>query len=37
MKHSLASPSSVADVMVKKYVDGLPLYRQEKIWVPLIT
>ncbi len=32
MKHSLASPSSVADVMVKKYVDGLPLYRQENIW-----
>ena len=24
--------SSVADVMTKKYVDGLPLARQEKIW-----
>ena len=32
MKHSLASPSSVADVMTKKYVDGVPLARQEKIW-----
>lgn len=32
IKHSLASPSTVADVMVKKYVDGLPLARQEKIW-----
>lgn len=31
MKHSLASPSTVADVMTRKYVDGLPLYRQEKI------
>lgn len=32
LKHSLASPSTVADVMIRKYVDGLPLYRQEKIW-----
>ena len=32
MKHSLASASSVAEVMVQKYVDGLPLARQEKIW-----
>ena len=32
MKHSMASPSSVADVMVKKYVNGLPLYRQEQEW-----
>ena len=32
MKHSLASLSSVAEVMVQKYVDGLPLTRQEKIW-----
>ena len=32
MKHSLASPSTVADIMVRKYVDGLPLARQEKIW-----
>ena len=33
LKHSLASPSAVADVMTKKYVDGLPLARQEKIWI----
>lgn len=32
LKHSLASASSVADVMTRKYVDGLPLARQEKIW-----
>ena len=32
MKHSLASPSTVADVMTKKYVEGGPLARQEKIW-----
>lgn len=32
LKHSLASASTVSNVMVRKYVDGLPLYRQEKIW-----
>ena len=32
MKHSLASPSTVANIMTQKYVDGLPLARQEKIW-----
>lgn len=32
LKHSLASASTVADIMVQKYVDGLPLARQEKIW-----
>ena len=32
MKHSLASPSTVADIMTRKYVDGLPLARQEKVW-----
>ena len=32
MKHSLASPSTVADIMTQKYVDGIPLARQEKIW-----
>lgn len=32
MKHSLTSPSTVEDVMTKKYVDGIPLTRQEKIW-----
>ena len=32
MNHSLASPSSVANVMYQKYVNGMPLYRQEKDW-----
>jgi transposase len=32
MKHSLASPSTVAYIMTQKYVDGLPLARQVKIW-----
>ena len=32
MKHFLACDSTVADVMTKKHVDGLPLARQEKIW-----
>ena len=32
LKHSLASAGTVADIMVRKYVDGLPLARQEKIW-----
>ena len=32
MNHSLASPSSVANVMYQKYVSGIPLYRQEKDW-----
>ena len=32
LKHSLASPSSVAWVMYQKYANGLPLYRQEKDW-----
>ena len=32
MKHSLASASTVAYIMAQKYVDGLPLARQEKIW-----
>lgn len=30
MNHSLASPSSVANVMYQKYVNAVPLYRQEK-------
>ena len=33
IKHSYASPSLVADVMTQKYVDGIPLSRQEKIWL----
>lgn len=32
MKRSLASPSSVAHVMYQKYVNGMPLYRQEMDW-----
>lgn len=32
MNHSLASPSSVAYVMYQKYVNSMPLYRQEKNW-----
>jgi transposase len=32
MKRSLASASSVAHVMYQKYVNGMPLYRQEKDW-----
>lgn len=31
MKHSLASPSTVADIISRKYVYGLPLVRQKKI------
>lgn len=30
--HSFASPASVAHVMYQKYVNALPLYRQEKDW-----
>lgn len=32
MKRSLASPSSVAHVMYQKYVNSMPLNRQEKDW-----
>lgn len=32
LNHSLASPSSVANVMYEKYVNSIPLYRQEKAW-----
>jgi transposase len=32
MNHSLASPSTVANVMYQKYVNSIPLYRQEKDW-----
>lgn len=35
MNHSLASPSSVAQVMYQKYVNSVPLYRQEKDWEQL--
>lgn len=35
IQHSLASPSSVAWVMHQKFVNALPLYRQEKEWKTL--
>jgi len=35
MNHSLASPTTVANVMYQKYVNGMPLYRQEKEWKQL--
>jgi len=35
VKRGLASPSSVAHVMYQKYVNGMPLYRQEKDWLNL--
>lgn len=35
LAHSLASPSTVAHVMYQKYVQAVPLYRQEKDWLRL--
>ena len=35
LAHSLASPSSIANVIYQKYVNGMPLYRQEKDWESL--
>jgi len=32
VKRGLASPSSAAHVMYQKFVNGMPLYRQEKDW-----
>lgn len=32
LAHSLASASSIAHIMVQKYGQALPLYRQEKEW-----
>ena len=32
LPHSYASGSIVTDVIVKKFADALPLYRQEQIW-----
>lgn len=32
LKHSLASPSTAAYVMYQKYVNSIPLYRQEADW-----
>lgn len=35
IQHSMASPSTVAHIMYEKYVNALPLYRQEKEWESL--
>jgi len=35
LNHSLASASSVANVMYQKYVNAMPLYRQEQTWKDL--
>lgn len=35
INNSLASPSSVAKVIYQKYVNSIPLYRQEKDWEQL--
>ena len=32
LAYSYASASVVADVLMKKYVDAMPLYRQEQMW-----
>ena len=32
LPHSYASASVVTDVLMKKYVDAMPLYRQEQMW-----
>ena len=32
LAHSYVSASVAADVLVRKYVDGMPLYRQEQMW-----
>ena len=32
LPHSYASASVVTDVMIRKFCDALPLYRQEQIW-----
>ena len=31
--HSYASESLVADIIIRKYADALPLYRQERMWM----
>ncbi|WP_373844676.1 IS66 family transposase [Clostridium sp.] len=35
VQHSMASPSTVAHIMYEKYVNALPLYRQEREWESL--
>lgn len=32
LPHSYVSPSVATEVLVRKYVDGMPLYRQEQMW-----
>ena len=32
LAHSYASASVITDVLMKKYVDAMPLYRQEQMW-----
>lgn len=32
LKHSLTSPSFIANAITQKYADGIPLYRQEQTW-----
>ena len=33
--HSIASPTTVAYVMYQKYINSMPLYRQEKDWLQM--
>lgn len=33
--HSIASPTTVAYVMYQKYINSMPLYRQEKDWMQM--
>ncbi len=35
MEHSIASPTTVAYVMYQKYINSMPLYRQEQEWKQL--
>jgi len=35
LQHSMASPSTIAWVMHQKFVNALPLYRQEKEWLSM--
>lgn len=35
IQHSMASPSTIAHIMYQKFVNALPLYRQEKEWESL--
>lgn len=32
LQHSYASASVVTDIMIRKYADAMPLYRQEQMW-----